>query len=125
MKYRERLLSKLEGAFRIVKKQLVAAHEYQKKYYDRKTKYRHFEVGEKVYLQNTACKIGVIPKLTKVHCKGPYRIMEKKSVLNYRIRQSDLQINPLKLALDWIYSTEGLQKEERERSEITRENEIK
>jgi len=120
VEYRERLLIKLEGAFQIVKNQLVAAHEYQKKYYDKKTKLRHFDIGEKVYLHNTACKIGVSPKLTKTNWKGPYRIMEKKSDLTYRIRHCNtwkeevVNINRLKLAVERILPTEERQGEKRE-----------
>ena len=122
VEYREDLLRKLELAFRIVRKQLIKAREYQKKYYDKKAKLQRFRIGDKVYLHNTANKIGISPKLTKLNWKGPYRVLEKKSDLTYRIRQSTLReevvnVNRLKLAVERIlpklgeYDPKGERKE--------------
>ena len=43
VEYREDLLRKLELAFRSVRKQLIKAQEYQKKYYDIKQNYKDLQ----------------------------------------------------------------------------------
>ena len=113
MEYREDLLRKLELAFKIVRKQLIKAREYQKKYYDKKAKLQGFTIGDKVYLHNTANKIGISPKFTKLNWKGPCRVLEKKSDLTYRIRhcttlrEEVVNVNRLKLAVERILPTLG------------------
>ena len=86
VEYREDLLRKLELVFRIVRKQLIKTREYQNKYYDKKAKLQGFTIGDKVYLHNTANKIGISSKLTKLNWKVPYRVLEKKSDLTYSVQ---------------------------------------
>ncbi len=125
MEYREDLLRKLELAFRIVRKQLIKAREYQKKYYDKKAKLQGFTIGDKEYLHNTANKIGISPKLTKLNWKGPFRVLEKKSDLTYRIRhcatlrEEVVNVNRLKLAVERILPTLGEYDPKGEKEETT------
>ena len=106
--YRATLLTKLEGAFLHVRQQLIHAHEYQKRYYDQRVRLRRFEVGDKVFLHNTANKVGFSPKLTKTNWKGPYRVIERKGDLNYRIRhcttlkEEFVNVNRLKPAIERV-----------------------
>jgi hypothetical protein len=68
------------------------ARRNNKRFYDRKSKTRHFDVNDLVYLFTPALKAGQTKKFQKFW-SGPYKITRKISELNYEIvGQDDIHI---------------------------------
>jgi hypothetical protein len=61
------------------------SHDTNKRYYDRGSKFHEFAVGEFVYLYNSAVKGGLSAKFRKSWVE-PWKVVAKKSGLNYVIR---------------------------------------
>ena len=70
-----------------VHKEQWEARKIREDYYNKKTKERDFQVGERVLFYVTAIPRNVNPKFFK-HWQGPYTITEKFSPLNYQIKLS-------------------------------------
>ena len=68
----------------MVRKANKEGQEKSKRYYDKGRKLREFNVGDLVYLLNTAAKHGPSRKFA-YRWEGPYSIVEKLSQLNYKI----------------------------------------
>lgn len=84
--YVSELMIRLNNAFLTIREQLQKCQTKQTAHYNKKTKTKTFELGHLVYLHDAATEIGISKKLTKPWT-GPYRIVEIKGRVNYRIRR--------------------------------------
>jgi len=87
-------------AYKEVAKANRKGHQRNKRFYDRKTKARHFEENNLVYLYTPAMKAGLTRKFKKFW-SNPYQVIRKISELNYEIVSQDnrkqiVHINRLK-----------------------------
>ena len=94
------LAEKLKRAHEVVRKANKDGQQRSKKYYDKGTKLREFNVGDLVYLLNPAAKHGPSRKFA-YRWEGPYPIVEMLSQLNYKIdkgreRSVTVHVNRLK-----------------------------
>ena len=76
----------LEEAYGLVRKKLQTAHEIQKAYYDKKVHGKSFAEGDLVWLFSPAVPRGQSKKLHHPW-SGPYRIIEKMSECDYKIKK--------------------------------------
>ena len=76
----------LEEAYGLVRKKLQTAHEIRKAYYDKKVHGKSFAEGDLVWLFSPAVPRG---QSKKIHhpWSGPYRIIEKMSECDYKIKK--------------------------------------
>ena len=72
-------------AQRIAKENIVEAQAKQKYYYDRNTKLKGYQIGDLILLK----EMHNAPGKCNMRWEGPYRVTEKKSVVNYRIQSLD------------------------------------
>jgi hypothetical protein len=82
------LITRLEDAHQIAKKQLEVHQEHMKKYYDRNATDPPFKVGQQVYVHIPVTKPGLSPKLTAMW-KGPLIITHKLSPVTFKLRWAD------------------------------------
>jgi hypothetical protein len=81
--------------------------EVMKKYYDKVSKDRSFEIGDKVWLYLPVTPRGLTKKLVSPYV-GPFRIVERTSSLNYILRSMEtnkvlrkpIHVNRLKLCIE-------------------------
>ena len=78
------LRNKLEEVCKLAQENLCDARGRQAKYYNKKAKERHFEVGDKVLLL-----LPLEHNKLQVSWRGPFEVTEKKGGQNYRIRVGD------------------------------------
>lgn len=83
--YASEMLGRLRDACDSVCRNL-ARSETRVKYYNRRTREKIFEVGDLVYLRDDTTKAGLTKKLGG-YWIGPYRILEQKGPVTYKIRQ--------------------------------------
>jgi len=74
--YVSQLKEKLQECFALVRTQMKAQGERQRRYYNLKTRGEQFEPGQMVYLLETTRKVGVSPKLAP-KWKGPFMVAKK------------------------------------------------
>ena len=72
---------------KLVHKNQWDARVVREDYYNRKTKERSFEVGDRVLFYKNAAPLNVNDKLYK-HWQGPYYVVKKVTPLNYTIQKS-------------------------------------
>ncbi|KAJ8965727.1 hypothetical protein NQ314_003933 [Rhamnusium bicolor] len=84
--YASELLARLSQVFINVRENLARASDNMIKQYNKKTKEREFELGDLVYLHDPTSRIGISKKLAKLWLR-PYRILEKKEPVNYKISE--------------------------------------
>ena len=70
------LKTSLKLAYESVRRATRKSHENNKKYYDRRAKLRQFQVGDHVYLHNTARKPGLSRKFHKAST-GTFKVTAK------------------------------------------------
>jgi hypothetical protein len=111
----ENLKANMRRAHKLANQYARQARNTNKKYYDRTAKHREFAVGEYVYLYNPAVKVGLPAKFRKPWI-GPFKVVNKRSRLNYVIRSQQgkenvVHINRLKKAYGPINWQESRPKE--------------
>ena len=79
------LHSTLKTVYSQVREGIKAAHHRNKARYDQHTANTHFSIGEQVWLYVPAVKTGTTKKLACLW-RGPYTIIDKLSLQNYRIQ---------------------------------------
>ncbi|KAG1659157.1 Retrovirus-related Pol polyprotein [Nymphon striatum] len=82
--YKYELTQRLKIAFEFVQVNLEKAAEGQEKQVAKKATLTEFRLGDKVLLFSPAVKKGTTHKLNRPY-KGPYRILERLSQINYKI----------------------------------------
>ena len=85
--YVQQLKAKMQHAHVIARKHLSTSAKRQKEIYDTKLSVHHYKVGDVVWVENTAVKPGLSPKLQSIY-KGPCLIVQKYDSLTYRIQLS-------------------------------------
>ena len=75
----------LHSAYNTTRKRLQEAHRRQKQHYDRNSTGEKLNVGDRVWLYNPAIKQGRTKKFSSLW-KGPYTIVDKTGLVNYRIQ---------------------------------------
>lgn len=100
--YVAELMARLNIAFTEAKQNLRNSAEKRAIQYNKKSEEVQLKVGDLVYLYDPSTKIGESKKLTKPW-KGPFRIMEQKSPVNFKIKELNkkaehiVHVNRLKL----------------------------
>lgn len=84
--YVSELLGRLNNVYTTVRENLKTARDKQTYQYNKKSKDRNFYLGQLVYLHDPAIGTGLSKKLTKPW-KGPYRIIEIKGPVTYRVKK--------------------------------------
>lgn len=84
--YTSELISRLHNVFHKIKENLQRAKEVQSVQYNKRTKASSYQLGDLVYLHDPSTKVGLPKKLTKPWI-GPYRIIEVKGPVTYKIRE--------------------------------------
>lgn len=84
--YRAELTSRLQVAHDVTAEALREAADKRKRRFDTRARAVPFRVGDRVYLECVQVKAGLARKLTP-KWKGPYRIVEQLSPVNFRIRE--------------------------------------
>ena len=79
------LHSTLKTVYSQVREGIKAAHHRNKARYDQHTANTHFSIGDQVWLYVPAVKTGTTKKLACLW-RGPYTIIDKLSMQNYRIQ---------------------------------------
>ena len=79
------MLQRLHHAFIDVKHNLQQSHERNKKYRDGNSAIPEFEIGDKILYRNNQPGVGLSKKLAK-HWQPYYRVLEKRSPVNYVIK---------------------------------------
>ncbi|GLV46374.1 hypothetical protein CBL_20716 [Carabus blaptoides fortunei] len=82
--YSSDLLARLNSTFKTVREHLQKSSNQRQKHYNRKSKPVEIQVGDRVYLHNTATKVGISKKLSE-EWNGPYRIKEQLRPVTFRI----------------------------------------
>ena len=85
--YVHKLQENLSKVHEFARKNLKQNADYQKKYYDTKTKVRKFEEGQPVWLYDASKRPGVCSKLTS-KWKGPYVITKKIDDITFVVKRS-------------------------------------
>lgn len=83
--HRRRIVSQIELAQQLAKQNIMRAQQKMKTHYDKRAKDPDFIVGEKVWIFTPKTYKGLSKKLLH-NFHGPYRIVEKLSPVNYRVR---------------------------------------
>lgn len=83
--YARRLQDRIESAHAFARDQLEKAGMRQKRNYDVRSKGRHFEAGELVWVYSPRRKKGRCPKLD-CHWVGPCRVLERMGEVVYRVQ---------------------------------------
>jgi hypothetical protein len=95
----ENLKASLKSAYKIVIGANSQSHQTNKEYYDRKAKFRKFEVNDLVYLYNPAIKPGLSKKFLK-KWTGPYKVVTRLSEIKLRdsglTKEKIVHVNRLK-----------------------------
>lgn len=84
--YRAELTSRLQVAHDVTAAALREAADKRKRQHNTRAREAPFRVGERVYLECVQTKTGLARKLTP-KWKGPYRIVDQLSAVNFRIRE--------------------------------------
>lgn len=74
------LKERLSSTCELVKNELTKSNEHYKKHYDRKARSRSFKVGDYVLILLPTDNNKLL-----MHWKGPFEVVEKKSVTDYRV----------------------------------------
>ncbi|VDI82433.1 Hypothetical predicted protein [Mytilus galloprovincialis] len=85
------LQNRLQTVHELARKNLKNKVQYQKKYYDVKSKKRMFKVGQLVWLNDPTRKIGVCSKLS-AKWKGPYIITKCMDDTTYIVKKTAKQM---------------------------------
>lgn len=97
--YVSELIARLNKTFVTVRENLAKARERYTHQYNKKTKISSFELGDLVYLYDPSVKKGLSKKLARPW-SGPYRVIEIKGPVTYKIRKLNtrkvVHINRLK-----------------------------
>jgi hypothetical protein len=80
----QNLKASVKSAYKCVREANKKAHQNNKRLYDRKAKFRKFEIGDLVYLYNPTMKCGLSKKFRK-SWSGPYQVTRVITHLNYEI----------------------------------------
>jgi hypothetical protein len=88
-------------AHEIARKTLKRKTEYQKRYYDTKSRKIFFTIGQPVWLHDPITRRGVYHKLSP-KWKGPYIITKKINDLLYLVKKSPKQ-TPKACHIDRLY----------------------
>ena len=78
------IVARMHTAFKTVQAALKEAHNRQKKYHDKRSKERHFKIGDEVLLLDERVHEGQTKKLCSPWKPG-YRVVETVGPLNYRV----------------------------------------
>ena len=84
--YVSEMMLRLQDTFNKVKENLQTSAELRAIQYNKNTKIKRFNLGDLVYLHDSSNQVGISKKLTKPWV-GPYRVVEIKGEVNYRIRE--------------------------------------
>lgn len=99
--YLSEITLKMQKSQELARENLIKSKEVNKRSYDKKINSQDFKVGDAVYLINEQTKLHRSKKLTSNY-KGPYKIIEKNSPVNYTIKvkskKQKVHANRLKLA---------------------------
>lgn len=101
--YIDQLKLKLNKTQQIARENLIKSKEISKKYYDKNTTPRTYNIGDKVLLSNNSSKPNLSKKLTPRFI-GPYKIIKINSPTNVTIqvknKNQNVHINRIKLYHD-------------------------
>ena len=75
----------LKDTYTTVRQQLNQMHQSKKKSHDQEPAGSEFAIGERVWLYTLAIKRGRTKKFASL-CRGPYTVVDKTGLVNYRIR---------------------------------------
>lgn len=84
--YVSELMARLNSVFTTVRQNLDSAKARQAINYNKRTKSKYFDLGQLVYLNDPTVQVGLSKKLGKPWI-GPYRIIEVKGPVTYKIRK--------------------------------------
>ena len=90
------LQERLHEAFKVVRQRLAKARDDQKRYHDKKSKRREFQVGDEVFLLNERVATGETKKLHRPWQPG-YRIVKVVGPLNYLVQHPDNRAKTLRV----------------------------
>jgi hypothetical protein len=88
--YVQEMQTRMNLAHEIARKTLKRKTEYQKRYYDTKSRKRFFTIRQPVWLHDPTTRRGVCHKLSP-NWKGPYIITKKINDLLYLVKKSPKQ----------------------------------
>lgn len=82
--YGSELMQRLHIVYQEVRDKLRKAAERQEKY-QKKSRIKDIQIGDLVFIRDLATQIGIAKKLTR-KWKGPYRVLEKNSPVNFTVK---------------------------------------
>jgi hypothetical protein len=89
--YRAELITRLERAWSLARENILRAQQRQIANYRNTGSNREFQIGQQVWIYTPKVRKGTVRKFAK-NWFGPYRIIEKLSNINYRVRSNGNQI---------------------------------
>lgn len=84
--YASELMARLNQVFVYVRENMQKSKDKVNHYFNKKSKEKLFELGDLVYLHDLSSKLKISKKIAKPWI-GPYRIIEIKGPVNYRIKE--------------------------------------
>ena len=83
--YMSSLQRRIAGQEKMAQQNLKQSMEDRKKFYDRKARYTPFAKGDSVLCRDFTCPRGLKPKLLKERWTGPWKVVQVRGPVNYRI----------------------------------------
>ena len=85
--HRERIVVQLEEAQRLAKQNMERTQQQMKERYDLKAVPNSYKIGQRVWVYTSKTQKGLSKKLLH-HWHGPFRIVQKISPVNFKLRNS-------------------------------------